>query len=410
MLWETYATSKTGWSLTAGDGAKTVYAQFRDGAGNVSSSYSDGITLDASGPSGTMSVNNGAAFTGTTAATVNSSVSDAGSGMSQMRINPGTGVYGSWVTYSASAAITLPTGLGTKTVAVQYRDTAGNVTTLTDTIVLDTSPPTGTMSVNSGAAYTNLVAATVNSTVNDALSGVTQMSIDPGTGSYGAWVTYAGNYPITLTGTDGTKTIRVQYRDAVGNVLTLTDTIVMDATAPFTTVNITAGQTYFGNQTFTLSPTDAGGSGVAGTWWSLDSATGPWTSGTSVAVTAPASGTVARSLYWYSRDVVGNRETTKTVSFVMSAGSGGTATLAFRWEPASWGEAQLHVEDSYGNTIASTYVSGSGGDLNWYVPVPAGQAYHMVADYWYDDDYGTEGSGDFWTSTTADGQTYEWWY
>ncbi len=54
------------------------------------------------------------------------------------------------------------------------------------------------MSVNSGAAYTNLVSVTVNSSVSDALSGMTQMAIDPGTGTYGSWVAYAATYPITL--------------------------------------------------------------------------------------------------------------------------------------------------------------------------------------------------------------------
>ncbi len=46
------------------------------------------------------------------------------------------------------------------------------------------------------------------------------MSIDPGTGTYGAWIAYAASSPITLSGADGTKTVRVQYRDTAGNVLT----------------------------------------------------------------------------------------------------------------------------------------------------------------------------------------------
>lgn len=42
--WETYTTSKS-WTLTAGDGTKTVYTWFKDGAGNVSIVTSDSITL-----------------------------------------------------------------------------------------------------------------------------------------------------------------------------------------------------------------------------------------------------------------------------------------------------------------------------------------------------------------------------
>ena len=47
--WESYSTTKT-WGLTAGDGAKTVYAQFNDKAGNVSSSAQDNIILDTTLP------------------------------------------------------------------------------------------------------------------------------------------------------------------------------------------------------------------------------------------------------------------------------------------------------------------------------------------------------------------------
>ena len=57
-----------------------------------------------------MSVNGGAAYTKLTAATVNSSVSDSGSGIYQMRIDPGTGTYGAWIAYAATSPITLPPG------------------------------------------------------------------------------------------------------------------------------------------------------------------------------------------------------------------------------------------------------------------------------------------------------------
>jgi hypothetical protein len=44
--WETYTTSKT-WTLTSGSGTKTVYAKFRDAAGNASAAVSDTITSTA---------------------------------------------------------------------------------------------------------------------------------------------------------------------------------------------------------------------------------------------------------------------------------------------------------------------------------------------------------------------------
>lgn len=49
IAWENYATSKSNWnlnSLSSATGSKTVYAQFRDFAGNLSPVYSDSITYD----------------------------------------------------------------------------------------------------------------------------------------------------------------------------------------------------------------------------------------------------------------------------------------------------------------------------------------------------------------------------
>ncbi len=51
---ETYATSKT-WTLETGDGTKTVYVQYRDAAGRVSTKTSDTIVLDTVNPTCSIS-------------------------------------------------------------------------------------------------------------------------------------------------------------------------------------------------------------------------------------------------------------------------------------------------------------------------------------------------------------------
>ncbi|MFZ2706662.1 MAG: carboxypeptidase regulatory-like domain-containing protein, partial [Minisyncoccia bacterium] len=48
VSWESYAVSKS-WTLSSGDGVKTVYAKFRDSAGNTSVTVSDTITVSGSG-------------------------------------------------------------------------------------------------------------------------------------------------------------------------------------------------------------------------------------------------------------------------------------------------------------------------------------------------------------------------
>ena len=47
-----YAAAAT-WTLSGGDGTKTVYAQFRDGSGNLSPAAGDAISLDTTGPQAT---------------------------------------------------------------------------------------------------------------------------------------------------------------------------------------------------------------------------------------------------------------------------------------------------------------------------------------------------------------------
>ena len=50
---EAYATTKS-WTLSTGDGLKSVYVKFKDAAGNWSNPVSDSITLDTIPPTITV--------------------------------------------------------------------------------------------------------------------------------------------------------------------------------------------------------------------------------------------------------------------------------------------------------------------------------------------------------------------
>jgi hypothetical protein len=93
----------------------------------------------------------------------------------------------------------------------------------------------------------------------------------------------------------------------------------IDTVAPATTNSAMSGNTYTGAQTFSLTPTDSG-SGVASTWYKLDGAAS-FTSGTSVSVPAPSSGSASHTILWYSIDTAGNQEATHSVTFSVSAAS-----------------------------------------------------------------------------------------
>ena len=109
------------------------------------------LTLDTTAPSGlTVTLNDADIYTSSTSVTLAVSVSDGATTGYQMKVW-GTASAASegdatWGTYQTSQTIELPTGDGLKTVYVKVRDDVGNETTaVSDTITLDTSVPTVTV-------------------------------------------------------------------------------------------------------------------------------------------------------------------------------------------------------------------------------------------------------------------------
>jgi hypothetical protein len=86
--------------------------------------------VDTVVPKGTIAINGGNASTASRSVTLRLSASDPSpaSGVAWMRFrNAGTTTWSSWYDYSSSKTWTLTAGAGTKTVYVQYKDRAGNI-------------------------------------------------------------------------------------------------------------------------------------------------------------------------------------------------------------------------------------------------------------------------------------------
>jgi hypothetical protein len=145
-------------SATSGDTApgSPAFAQVNTGASptgfdalvvqnNNGGSGSYTLYKDTAAPSGTISVNSGATFTKSTGVTLNLSATNPtpGDPVSEMRFSNDGTTFGAWVPFAASAPYTLPSGDGSKTVFVQFRNGAGAVSsTASDSITLDTTKPT----------------------------------------------------------------------------------------------------------------------------------------------------------------------------------------------------------------------------------------------------------------------------
>ncbi len=185
--------------------------------------------------------------------------------------------------------------------------TRGYVSGDSGTIIqLDMRPPSGSMSIDGGTAWTLSTSATIDSSVERAES----MRFRLAGGTWGSWLPYASSTPFTLEGAEGQITVEGQYVSAEGVVLETSDQIGYDLSAPVTTDDAPAfwAKVYV-LVTFTAS--DAG-SGLQYTKYKVDS--GEWQTGGSVVVDAPAdhSNDGIHTITYYSVDNLGNTEDPKT--------------------------------------------------------------------------------------------------
>jgi hypothetical protein len=128
--WENPADSKS-WALTTGDGNRTVRAQFRDKAGNVSAVYTDYIKVDGTPPTGSVLINAGAPSTSNPVVSLGlTGLDGTGSGVTRMRFSIDGKTWGAWESFAATRAYTLPATPAYYTVRVQFRDRAENVSSI----------------------------------------------------------------------------------------------------------------------------------------------------------------------------------------------------------------------------------------------------------------------------------------
>lgn len=232
------ATNKLEWNLTGGDGQKTVYAKFRDGAGNLYWT-SDTIVLDKTAPAVTGVTNGGFYAADVTpsfdegTATLNGALFTSGSKVSV------EGQYTMIVT-----------------------DTAGNTTTVTFT--LDKTAPAGSLAINNGATHVNNQDVTLQIAVTD-FSNELQMRFSHDTSdpaNWTSWESLTTTKAWTLPTGDGTKSVYMEVKDKAGNIASFTDEITLDMTNPTGAFEINQGQSYTNTSKVTLSVESADTHGV----------------------------------------------------------------------------------------------------------------------------------------------------
>ena len=139
---KTASVTRTGLSLLPG---KSYYfgVKAKNRAGLWSAvGYSNGITVDTTPPTGTITIDGGAALTNTTAVTLTLAATDDSGTVSQMQCSNDNVTYSTPEPYATTKSWTLTSGEGTKTVYAKFQDPAGSWSSaVSDTIILDTTAP-----------------------------------------------------------------------------------------------------------------------------------------------------------------------------------------------------------------------------------------------------------------------------
>jgi YD repeat-containing protein len=289
-------------------------------------------SVDTTPPTGSISINSGAAATNNAIVTLTLTCTD-NTGCFQMQFSNDGSTYSTPEYFAPSRIWNLTSGEGNKTVFVKFLDKGGNWSSAySSSIILDMTAPTTTVSPQ-GGTYNNTQSVTL--TCND------------GTGSGCAAIYYTTDgstptassaiyaNPITIT---ANTTLRFLARDVAGNNESVrSETYVVDAIAPVTTASPAAG-TYYSTQSVTLVCSDTGGTGCASIYYTTDGST-PTTS--SSVYSAPISISSNTTLKFFTRDLAGNSESPKSETYTIIDSVPGID---------SYTKLMLHMDGTNGST------------------------------------------------------------
>jgi hypothetical protein len=114
-------------------------------------------------------------------------------------------------------------------------------------------PPTGSISINNGASYTNTTDATLNLTAVDPDSDEMEMRFSIDNTSWGNWESFSTTKDWTISTGDGVKTVYYQLRDTSKAVSAIAnDTITLDTVKPVI-IGVANGELYTNDKTITFN-------------------------------------------------------------------------------------------------------------------------------------------------------------
>lgn len=300
--WTTY--TPTGSIDVAGEGYKTLRAEYRDRAQNPYV-VTRVIAVDESGPITTITgPPSGVPATGTVMVTVSAVDTYSPVAVRKYRLDGGPET-----TYTAPFAVT---GNASHTVEAWAVDSLGNEGSVTEsTFTISELSAGGILRLADGESVVGTTTVPVSTTAK----GATEVRMDLGEG-LGDWQAISLPWNVEFAAVEGTATLRAEFRDANGIVISLSDDITIDLSPPVTTVRGLPTQggsrdpivfTFLATDTYTTADT-------VKTYYSLNE--GPVTLYGNRSVTLDHEGSYA--LRFWSVDRFGHREADHVREFVYS--------------------------------------------------------------------------------------------
>jgi len=248
--WKGFVTS-TRWTVAEGDGPKEVHLQLMDAAGLVSvAPINTTFLLDTKAPTVGMTINGGGVYTTDPTLTLDVQVADEGP-IDWIRHAITGGDWTAWTPFNATFVVSLSGEDGMWQVRVEVRDRAANTCTepASASIILDTTPPSGTILLDDGAIYTTDPTVNVSVMAGDA-NGVPVMSLRTDDGDWGDWTPLVSDLELTLPGGDGAKEVHVRLKDAAGlvSLAEISDSIILDTTPPDATASLVGPDGYYSRE------------------------------------------------------------------------------------------------------------------------------------------------------------------
>jgi FtsP/CotA-like multicopper oxidase with cupredoxin domain len=295
------------WTLTAGEGVKSVFARFIDSTGTAVGPFNAQITLDTTAPQ-TTATPAGGTFSNSVTVELQANESAVTTYYTIDGTIPTTGspVYIAPVVFASSV---------TRDFTLRYFsvDKAGNAEEVKSVaLTLHTADLHANVAINNGDLFTNQIGVILALSATDP-AGVTSMQFSGDGVTYTAPEPFAVSRGWVLTPGDGLKTVYVKFTDGTGTVYPpVTAQITLDTWAPVTSVTPVSG-VYTGTVNAVLSASE-----TANIYYTTDGSQ-PTTSSSlyTVPVVISGEGQIV-VLRYFAVDQAGNTETEKMATYAFT--------------------------------------------------------------------------------------------